>query len=99
MLWFRVEGILVSAAHWFYYTFFHRFSCFVLGFHLLYICYRYRYTLDELPVMLHKLKLRAESFDNWVSTVKNALDLNAPKKLGKNVLILPLLCVNVCVSC
>ncbi|PNF26510.1 Lysine-specific demethylase 5A [Cryptotermes secundus] len=42
---------------------------------------RYRYTLDELPVMLHKLKLRAESFDNWVSTVKNALDLNASKKL------------------
>ncbi|KDR13965.1 hypothetical protein L798_11923, partial [Zootermopsis nevadensis] len=42
---------------------------------------RYRYTLDELPVMLHKLKLRAESFDNWVSTVKNALDLNSPKKL------------------
>jgi hypothetical protein len=37
--------------------------------------------------MLHKLKLRAESFDNWVSTVKNALDVTAPKKLGKNVLI------------
>jgi hypothetical protein len=36
--------------------------------------------------MLHKLKLRAESFDNWVLTVKNALDLNASKKLGKNVL-------------
>jgi hypothetical protein len=35
--------------------------------------------------MLHKLKLRAESFDNWVSTVKNALDLNAPKKLGNNI--------------
>lgn len=36
--------------------------------------------------MLHKLKLRAESFDNWVSTVKNALDLNSPKKLGKSIL-------------
>jgi hypothetical protein len=48
--------------------------------------------------MLHKLKLRAESFDNWVSTVKNALDLNDPKKLGKNFKILPLLCVEVCVS-
>jgi hypothetical protein len=35
--------------------------------------------------MLHKLKLRAESFDNWVLTVKNALDLNASKKLGKNI--------------
>ena len=61
---------------------------------MLYICYRYRYTLDELPVMLHKLKLRAESFDNWVSTVKNALDVNDPKKLGKNVLIFSILCVN-----
>jgi len=48
--------------------------------------------------MLHKLKLRAESFDNWVSTVKNALDLNDPKKLGKNFVIFPLLCVEVCVS-
>jgi hypothetical protein len=35
--------------------------------------------------MLHKLKLRAESFDNWVSTVKNALDLNVSKKLGENI--------------
>lgn len=99
MLWFHIERILVAAAHWFYCTFFHGFSCLIVGFHLLYICYRYRYTLDELPVMLHKLKLRAESFDNWVSTVKNALDVNAPKKLGKNVFIFPLLCVNVCVSC
>ena len=49
--------------------------------------------------MLHKLKLRAESFDNWVTTVKNALDVNSPKKLGKNVLIFPLLHVNICVSC
>jgi len=66
---------------------------------VLYICYRYRYTLDELPVMLHSLKLWAESFDNWVSSVKYALDVNAPKKLGKNILIFPLLCINVCVSC
>jgi hypothetical protein len=43
--------------------------------------------------MLHKLKLRAESFDNWVSTVKNALDVNDPKKLGKNVSFFTLLCV------
>jgi histone demethylase JARID1 len=57
---------------------------------VLFICYRYRYTLDELPVMLHKLKLRAESFDNWVLTVKNALDVNAPKKLGNDVLNFPL---------
>lgn len=36
-------------------------------------CLRYRYTLDELPVMLHRLKVRAESFDNWAIKVRNAL--------------------------
>lgn len=40
---------------------------------------RYRYTLDELPVMLKGLKLKAESFDNWVTKVKDALDPNTPK--------------------
>ncbi|KAM4696546.1 lysine-specific demethylase 5C-like isoform 2-T2 [Rhinophrynus dorsalis] len=35
---------------------------------------RYRYTLDELPAMLHKLKGRAESFDIWVSKVRLALE-------------------------
>ena len=85
MLCFHIERILVAAAYWFYFTFFLGFYGFILGFHVSYICYRYRYTLDELPVMLHKLKLRAESFDNWVTTVKNALDVNASKKLGKNV--------------
>lgn len=42
---------------------------------------RYRYTLDELPLMLQKLKLKAESFDNWVNLVKDALDPNTPKTL------------------
>lgn len=37
-------------------------------------CLRYRYTLDELPVMLHRLKVRAESFDNWAIKVKAALE-------------------------
>lgn len=41
----------------------------------------YRYTLDELPLMLRDIKLRAESFDNWVSAVKDALDFNSPKTL------------------
>ncbi|KAJ4441673.1 hypothetical protein ANN_11531 [Periplaneta americana] len=41
----------------------------------------YRYTLDELAVMLLKLKLRAESFDNWVSTVKTALSMDIKKKV------------------
>ncbi|KAG8296501.1 Lysine-specific demethylase 5A [Homalodisca vitripennis] len=42
---------------------------------------RYRYTLDELPVMIQKLKLKAESFDKWVASVKNALDENVPTTL------------------
>lgn len=42
---------------------------------------RYRYTLDELPVMLKSLKLKAESFDHWVSRVKDALDPKTPKTL------------------
>lgn len=45
---------------------------------------RYRYTLDELPVMLKALKLKAESFDHWVAKVKDALDPNTPKTLNLN---------------
>lgn len=40
---------------------------------------RYRYTLDELPIMLQKLKLKAESFDSWVAKVKEAMDPDAEK--------------------
>jgi len=39
---------------------------------------RYRYTLDELPVMIQKLKLKAESFDKWVATVQDVLDPSTP---------------------
>lgn len=42
---------------------------------------RYRYTLDELPLMLQKLKRKAESFDNWVNKVREALDSHTPKQL------------------
>ncbi|XP_015761819.1 PREDICTED: LOW QUALITY PROTEIN: lysine-specific demethylase 5A-like [Acropora digitifera] len=35
---------------------------------------RYRYTLQELPSMLLRLKRRADSFDNWATEVKRALD-------------------------
>ncbi|XP_076331157.1 lysine-specific demethylase 5A-like isoform X4 [Tachypleus tridentatus] len=45
-------------------------------------CLRYRYTLDELPVMLQRLKLRAEAFDNWTVKVKNALEAPEDEKLG-----------------
>ncbi|XP_020280192.1 lysine-specific demethylase 5A isoform X2 [Pseudomyrmex gracilis] len=40
---------------------------------------RYRYTLDELPTMLQKLKLKAESFDSWVTKVKEAMDPKSDK--------------------
>ncbi|XP_045649759.1 lysine-specific demethylase 5D isoform X5 [Ursus americanus] len=41
---------------------------------------RYRYTLDELPAMLHKLKIRAESFDTWANKVRVALDVEDGRK-------------------
>ncbi|CAD7094087.1 unnamed protein product [Hermetia illucens] len=37
---------------------------------------KYRYTLDELPLMLKKLKVKAESFENWLSKVRDVLDPN-----------------------
>ena len=42
---------------------------------------RYRYTLDELPSMLHRLKVRAESYDNWNMVVRNALEACSDEKL------------------
>ncbi|XP_014675758.1 PREDICTED: lysine-specific demethylase 5C-like [Priapulus caudatus] len=45
-------------------------------------CLRYRYTLDELPAMMHRLRLRAESFDRWAVQVKNALEAPEGEKLG-----------------
>ncbi|XP_025106262.1 lysine-specific demethylase 5A-like isoform X3 [Pomacea canaliculata] len=44
-------------------------------------CLRYRYTLDELPAMLHRLKIRAESFDNWNMKVTAALEASGTDKL------------------
>lgn len=41
---------------------------------------RYRYTLDELPAMLQKLKIRAESFDNWANKVQAALEVEDGQK-------------------
>ena len=42
--------------------------------------FRYSYTLDELPAMLHKLKVRAESFDTWANKVRIALELEDGRK-------------------
>ncbi|KAJ8411958.1 hypothetical protein AAFF_G00142250 [Aldrovandia affinis] len=43
---------------------------------------RYRYTLDELLAMLHRLKVRAESFDSWANRVKEALEQEEGSKIG-----------------
>ncbi|CAH4036696.1 unnamed protein product [Pieris brassicae] len=40
---------------------------------------RYRYTLDELPTMLEKLKRKSEQFREWAEAVQNALDPDTPK--------------------
>lgn len=48
----------------------------------LYHVLRYRYTLDELPPLLHRLKVRAESFDHWAVKVKEALEAKPEDKLG-----------------
>ncbi|TRY98413.1 hypothetical protein DNTS_004962 [Danionella cerebrum] len=42
---------------------------------------QYRYTLDELLAMLHRLKVRAESFDSWANRVKEALEQDDGRKL------------------
>uniref|UniRef100_A0A671W4Y9 [histone H3]-trimethyl-L-lysine(4) demethylase n=1 Tax=Sparus aurata TaxID=8175 RepID=A0A671W4Y9_SPAAU len=43
---------------------------------------RYRYTLDELLGMLHRLKVRSESFDYWANRVKEALEQEEGNKIG-----------------
>eukprot|EP00096_Caligus_rogercresseyi_P011047 TRINITY_DN422_c0_g1_i1.p1 TRINITY_DN422_c0_g1~~TRINITY_DN422_c0_g1_i1.p1 ORF type:complete len:1514 (+),score=534.84 TRINITY_DN422_c0_g1_i1:112-4653(+) len=42
---------------------------------------RYRYTLDEIAVLLRDLKDRAESFDSWVDKVKAALEAKKEDRL------------------
>lgn len=39
---------------------------------------KYRYTLDELPLMLRKLKVKAESFETWITKVRDVLDPATP---------------------
>uniref|UniRef100_H3BWZ7 [histone H3]-trimethyl-L-lysine(4) demethylase n=1 Tax=Tetraodon nigroviridis TaxID=99883 RepID=H3BWZ7_TETNG len=43
---------------------------------------RYRYTLDELLGMLHRLKVRSESFDHWANRVKEALEQEEGNKIA-----------------
>ncbi|XP_008480460.2 lysine-specific demethylase 5A-like [Diaphorina citri] len=42
---------------------------------------KYRYTLDELHIMLQKLKVKAESLDAWFLGVKKAMDVTLPKSV------------------
>uniref|UniRef100_A0A1A8UCF2 [histone H3]-trimethyl-L-lysine(4) demethylase n=1 Tax=Nothobranchius furzeri TaxID=105023 RepID=A0A1A8UCF2_NOTFU len=42
---------------------------------------RYRYTLDELLAMLHRLKVRSESFDSWANRVKESLEQDEGHKI------------------
>lgn len=41
---------------------------------------RYRYTLDELPAMLDKLRLRTEGYDEWCEQVKQTLNAEVENK-------------------
>lgn len=43
---------------------------------------RYRYTLDELPAMLDKVRLRSESYNEWWEQVSKCLDPNEEKTLS-----------------
>lgn len=42
---------------------------------------KYRYTLDELPLMLRKLKVKAESFETWITKVRDVLDPTTPTSM------------------
>ncbi|KAK1340799.1 hypothetical protein QTO34_017193 [Cnephaeus nilssonii] len=39
-------------------------------------CLRYRYPLEDLPSLLYGVKVRAQSYDTWVSRVTEALSAN-----------------------
>ncbi|KAH8324886.1 hypothetical protein KR074_011199 [Drosophila pseudoananassae] len=38
----------------------------------------YRYTLDEMPLMLQKLKIKAHSFERWLSRCRDIVDAHTP---------------------
>ena len=42
---------------------------------------RYRYTLDELAIMLNGLKVRAESYENWTGKVRAALEAKGTERM------------------
>lgn len=44
---------------------------------------RYRYPLEDLPSLLYGVKVRAQSYDTWVSRVTEALSANLNHKKGQ----------------
>ena len=48
-------------------------------------CLRYRYTLDEMPLMIAQLKKRAEFFDSWSKKAKIALAATGHERLCKMI--------------
>lgn len=49
---------------------------------------RYRYPLEDLPSLLYGVKVRAQSYDTWVSRVTEALSANLNHKKGQTSVIL-----------
>lgn len=50
--------------------------------------FRYRYPLEDLPSLLYGVKVRAQSYDTWVSRVTEALSANLNHKKGQTSVIL-----------
>lgn len=46
-------------------------------------CYSYRYTLDDLVLMMNSVKQRSELYDEWASRVTETLEAKLEKKKGK----------------
>lgn len=46
---------------------------------------KYRYTLDELPLMLRKLKQKVESFEKWLNRVKNIFEKTSKPALKRTI--------------
>lgn len=42
----------------------------------------YKFTLDELYPLLESVKLRSESYKNWLCAVQDIVENNATKKRG-----------------
>ena len=49
---------------------------------------RYRYTLDELALLLQGVRARAESYEIWVDKVKEALESKG--KIGCSIFLSPI---------